>query len=131
MEKHYFAVSPDMVTALSGIGITVSDHALYLTVTSRGAISRRAGAASQRDGEQNEYDRTKEIGLIQAIDEWVRLYTDLENQCYKVFPAPPGRFSEPHVAGAEARENLPAGLPRQGPPDRQHRAPALQEVGGS
>ena len=34
MDKHYFAVAPDMVTALSGIGITVTDHALYLTVTS-------------------------------------------------------------------------------------------------
>src|SRR5208337_4226532 len=33
MDKHYFAVAPDMVAALSGIGITVTDHALYLTVT--------------------------------------------------------------------------------------------------
>jgi hypothetical protein len=47
------------------------------------------------DGEQNEYDRTKEIGLLQAADEWVRLYTDLENHCYKVFPAPAGRYSDP------------------------------------
>ena len=47
------------------------------------------------DGEQNEYARTKEIGLVQAIDEWVRLFTDMENRCYKVFPAPAGRFSEP------------------------------------
>ena len=47
------------------------------------------------DGEQNEYNRTKEIGLIQGIDEWVRLYTDQENRCYKVFPAPAGRFAEP------------------------------------
>ena len=47
------------------------------------------------DGEQNEYDRTKEIGLVQAINEWVRLYTDLENKCYKVFPAPAERFGDP------------------------------------
>jgi hypothetical protein len=47
------------------------------------------------DGEQNEYARTKEIGLMQGIDEWVRLYTDQENRCYKVFPAPTGRFADP------------------------------------
>jgi AcrR family transcriptional regulator len=27
--------------------------------------------------------------------EWVRLFTDQENRCYKVFPAPAGRFSDP------------------------------------
>ena len=25
----------------------------------------------------------------------VRLYTDLENRCYKVYPAPAGRYGEP------------------------------------
>src|SRR5215475_7714036 len=38
MEKQFFVVAPDMIEPLSGIGITVSDHSLYLTVTSRGAI---------------------------------------------------------------------------------------------
>ena len=38
MEKQYFAVTPDMVEPLKQIGITVTDHMLYLTVTSRGAI---------------------------------------------------------------------------------------------
>jgi hypothetical protein len=95
MERQFFAVSPDMIEALGSIGITVSDHALYLTITSRGGMRivpvRQAGA----DGDQNEYARTKEIGLIQGFDEWVRLFTDKENHCYKVFPAPAGRFSEP------------------------------------
>jgi hypothetical protein len=95
MEKQYFAVTAEMVTALSGIGITVSDHALYLTVTSKGAIRVVPVRQANGDGEQNEYDRTKEIGLIQGIDGWVRLFTDLENRCYKVFPAPPGRFTDP------------------------------------
>ena len=45
--------------------------------------------------EQNEYARTKEIGLIDGISQWVRLYTDLENHAYKVFPAPAGRFADP------------------------------------
>ena len=29
------------------------------------------------------------------MDEWIRIYTDLENKCYKGFPAPVGRFGEP------------------------------------
>jgi hypothetical protein len=95
MERQFFAVTGEMVEALNGIGITVTDHVLYLTITSRGAIRivpvRQAGG----DGEQNEYNRTKEIGLVQGIDEWVRLFTDQENHCYKVFPAPAGRFGEP------------------------------------
>ena len=88
-----------MVVALEGIGITVNDYALYLTVTPRGATRIIPVRQANADGDQNEYDRTKEIGLIQAVDEWVRFYTDLENRCYKVFAAPAGRFSEPHLAG--------------------------------
>ncbi len=38
MEKQFFAVDNDMVEALAGIGITVSDHTLYLTVTPRGGV---------------------------------------------------------------------------------------------
>jgi hypothetical protein len=95
MELHYFAVTDAMVEALAGIGIGVSAHVLYLTVTARGAVRivpvRQAGP----DGEQNEYARTKEIGLIHGIAEWVRLYADLENRVYKVFPAPVGRHAEP------------------------------------
>jgi hypothetical protein len=47
------------------------------------------------DGEQNEYDRTKEIGLRQARTIWARLFTDQVNRCYKVFPAIEGRFTDP------------------------------------
>jgi hypothetical protein len=95
MERQFFAVTPDMVVALSGIGITVTDHVLYLTVTSRGGVRVVPVRQANSDGEQNEYARTKEIGLVQAIDEWVRLYTDMENHCYQVFPAPAGRFGDP------------------------------------
>ena len=35
MEKQFFAVDDTMVVALAGIGITVSNHRLYLTVTPR------------------------------------------------------------------------------------------------
>ena len=95
MERQFFAVTSDMVENLHGIGISVTDNVLYLTITSRGAIRIVPVRQANADGEQNEYHRTKEIGLVQAIDEWVRLYTDQENRCYKVFTAPAGRFSEP------------------------------------
>jgi hypothetical protein len=95
MEKQFFAVTDAMVEALAGIGITVSQHTLYLTVTSGSGVRivpvRQAGI----DGEQNEYDRTREIGLLQGIDEWVRLFTDQANHVYKVYPASPDRFPAP------------------------------------
>jgi hypothetical protein len=95
MEQQFFAVTADMVEALRGIGITVTDHVLYLTITSRGAYRIIPVRQANADGEQNEYHRTKEIGLLQAVDEWVRLFTDQENRCYKVFPAPASRFADP------------------------------------
>lgn len=95
MERQFFAVTDEMVEALASIGISVTDHTLHLTVTSRGATKIVPVRGANTDGEQNEYARTKEIGLIQGQDEWVRLYTDQENRCYKVFSAPAGRFAEP------------------------------------
>ena len=95
MEKQFFAVTADMIEPLAGIGISVSDAVLYLTVTSQGAVRVVPVRCANVDGEQNEYARTKEIALIQGIDRWVRLFTDLENHCYKVFEAPLGRFGEP------------------------------------
>jgi hypothetical protein len=84
-----------MEVALLNIGITASIHTLYLTVTPRGGFRLVPILESNSDGEQNEYHRTKEIALLQGIGGWVRIYTDLENRCYQVFPAPAGRFSDP------------------------------------
>jgi hypothetical protein len=95
MEQQYFAATDEMVAALDGIGITVTDHVLYLTQTSRGAVRIIPIRCADTDGDQNEYGRTKELGLIQGMEQWVRLYTDRENSCYKVFSAPAGRFSDP------------------------------------
>jgi hypothetical protein len=91
MEKQFFAVDDNMVVALAGIGISVSIHKLYLTVTPRGAV-RIIPINCETD---NEYARTKEIGLLDGIKQWVRLYTDQENKVYRVFPAPVGRFADP------------------------------------
>jgi hypothetical protein len=95
IEKQFFAVTHDMVVALAGIGITVSNHTLYLTVTAAGAFRVVPVRQPFADGSQNEYARTKEVGLIQGITEWVRLYTDQTNKVYKVFTAPVGRFPDP------------------------------------
>jgi hypothetical protein len=96
MEQQFFAVTHEMVDSLGAIGITASDRVLYLTVTTRGAI-RIVPVRGKADDEeeQNEYNRTKEIGLLKGIDQWVRLYTDQVNDCYRSFPAPKGRFGEP------------------------------------
>jgi hypothetical protein len=95
MEKQFFAVADNMIEPLSGIGITVTDHTLYLTVTSRGGIKIVPVRGANMDGDQNEYARTKELGLVEGMHKWVRLFTDQENHCYRVFPAPAGRFPDP------------------------------------
>ena len=129
MERQFFAVTKEMITALHGIGITVSDHVLYLTVTSRGAVRIVPVRVPNSDGEQNEYARTKEIGLTQGITEWVRLFTDQENHCYQVFPAPTGRFAEPTWPDLKPAKIFQVGISRQGPPRGQHRARSLQKMG--
>ena len=95
MDRHYFAVAGEMVEALAGIGITVTDHTLYLTVTPRGAVRIIPIRHPGPDGNLNEYHRTKELGLSDGINRWIRLYTDQENKVYKVFPAPKERFADP------------------------------------
>jgi hypothetical protein len=95
MERQFFAVTSDMVENLRAIGITVTDHVLYLTITAPGALRVVPVRQANADGEQHEYHRTKEIGLLQGMDEWKRFYNDEKNGCYKVFPAPAGRYGEP------------------------------------
>ena len=95
MDQQYFVATDEMVASLASIGITVSDHALYLTLTSGGAVKLVPVRQADADGEQNEYARTKEIGLLKGIDRWVRLYTDRANHVYKVYPAPKDRYAEP------------------------------------
>jgi hypothetical protein len=63
MEKQFFAVTDEMVEALASIGITVSNHTLYLTVTSRGGVKIVPVRCADADGDQNEYNRTKRSWL--------------------------------------------------------------------
>jgi len=104
MDRHYIAVAPSMIEPLASIGITVTDHVLYLIVTPRGGLRIIPVRGPTQDGEMNEYSRTKEVALIDGIDGWVRMYVDKENSAYKSL--------------------------RQRPAHRQHRTRAGAKVGG-
>jgi hypothetical protein len=95
MEKHFLAVTREMVEPLRGIGIGINDYTLYWTLTARGASRIIPVRQAMGDSEQNEFERSKEIGLLQGMTGWVRLYTDMENRCYQVFSAPADRYAEP------------------------------------
>jgi len=95
MDKHFVAVMPAMIEPLASMGITVVDHTLYLTVTPEGGLRIIPVRGPNAEGVQNEWDRTKEAALIEAIDAWFRMYTDRTNNAYKNFPAPAGRYGDP------------------------------------
>jgi hypothetical protein len=95
LDQHYIAVMPHMIEHLSGIGILTHDHTLYLIITPTGALQIIPAACANADGEQNEWHRTKEIGLIAGIDRWGRIYADTPNRSYKWYEAPKDRFGDP------------------------------------
>jgi hypothetical protein len=96
MDKHFIAVAPNMIEPLSGIGITATNHVLYLIITPRGGLQIIPICGPNAEGEMNEWARTKEAALIDGIDKWHRMYTDRESGAYKSFPAPDGRFGDPN-----------------------------------
>ena len=96
MDRHFIAVMPNMIEPLASIGITVTDHILYLTITPEGGLRIVPVRGPNAEGEQNEWDRTKEMALIEAMNGWVRMYTDKVNKAYMSFPAPVGRYGEPN-----------------------------------
>ena len=96
MDHHFIAVMPNMVEPLASMGITVADHTLYLTITEDGALRVIPVRCPNEEGAQNDWDRTKEVALIQAMDGWYRMYTDMAQKAFKNFPAPVGRYGEPN-----------------------------------
>ena len=127
MEKQFFAVDPSMEIPLHGIGIGFTDHSLYLTISPRGAIQ----VIPVSCGTDNEYNRTKEMGLLDGVKRWVRLYTDQENKMYRVFPAPEGRFDEPQWPPLSEAKICPAFCFRdKGRMLDSTEHAAVQEVGG-
>jgi hypothetical protein len=95
MDKHFIAVMPNMIEPLASMGIMTADHTLYLTVTPEGGLRIIPVRCVNEEGEQNEWDRTKEMALIQAQDAWYRMYSDKANNAFKNFPAPDGRYGDP------------------------------------
>ena len=95
MDKHFIAVMPHMIEPLVGMGITVIDHTLYLILTEDGGLRVIPVRGANTEGEQNEWDRTKEMALIAGMDKWVRMYSDMPNGAFKCFKAPDGRFGDP------------------------------------
>jgi hypothetical protein len=76
MDHHFIAVMPNMVEPLASMGIAVTDHTLYLTVTPNGGLRIIPVRGPNAEGEQNEWDRTREMALVEAMDGWFRMYTD-------------------------------------------------------
>jgi hypothetical protein len=114
MDRHSIAVMPNMIEPLASIGITVTDHILYLTVTPEGGLRIIPVRGPNMEGEQNEWDRTKEIALIDGM-----------NACTR------RSVWRPELAGSQGRKNHPDGISRQGPVDRQQRAHLGAKVGRS
>ena len=60
-----------MKEALQNIGITATEHVLYLTVTSRGSVEVRFSSAVPTErATEKQYVRSKEIGLTEGISTW-------------------------------------------------------------
>jgi len=62
MERQFFAVTDEMVEALAAIGITVSLHTLYLTVTARGAVKIIPIRGADADGGTRPDPRHDRVG---------------------------------------------------------------------
>ena len=53
MDRHFIAVMPHMVEPLASMGITVTDHTLYLIVTPEGGLRIIPVRCPDVEGEQN------------------------------------------------------------------------------
>jgi hypothetical protein len=126
METQFFSASPSMEKALFDIGITLADHTLYLTTTETGALKIVPVRCPDENGDQNEYHRTKEIAMLQGMEQWVRMF-DQENKSYRWFPAPEGRFADPIFP--ELSHARTARLQEQGPENRRPEAFYVSEMG--
>jgi hypothetical protein len=96
MDKDYAIVEPHMIEPLVSIGIVVAEYTLYLIINEKGAMRIVAVRGADGEGNLNEWNRTKEIALIDGREYWVRIFSDTPNGSYRVFRAPDGRFGEPN-----------------------------------
>ena len=117
MERHYIAVAPNMIEPLGGIGITVTDHTLYLIVTPRGGL-RIIPVRGPNSGWRAERIRPhKEAALIDGIDGWVACTSTRRTAPTRVFRRLPIDLAN-RPGRDQARETLPHGVSRPRPADR-------------
>ena len=105
MERQYFAVTKEMKEALQNIGITATEHVLYLTVTSRGSVKVIPIRCPDGEGDQNEYVRSKERpngGHIHVGEAFHRP----GEQVLQSLPRAERSFCRSRVARVEAGEDL-------------------------
>jgi hypothetical protein len=95
LEHKYYAVHPDMEDELRTMGIAFAEHTLYLIITPVGALRIIPVRCPDSEGPRNDYASTKELALVESMDAWLRIYTDIPNKCYRRYPAPEDRFPEP------------------------------------
>ena len=86
MDRHYIAVAPNMVEPLASIGITVTNHTLYLIITPRGALQIIPVPVPTRTASSTRPLVRKEKALIDGIDAWHRMYWDKESGIYQQLP---------------------------------------------
>ena len=108
MEKQYFAVDDDMVVALAGIGISVADHTLLPDRDAARGCADHPDPLRQRQRLQpNEGDRAAR--RYRAVG--AALHRP-GKQGLQGFSGSGRTLCRPYLAGIEAREDLPVGLPR-------------------
>ena len=94
-DVEYHAVAPSMIAELASIGIDALPFRLFFILTAEGGHKIVPVRQADIDGSTNEWNRTKEVVLTRAQQEWVRAISDRANGKYRSFPAAPGRFPEP------------------------------------
>jgi hypothetical protein len=92
METADCVVTPRMVEEFAAIHVDVLPHYLYLPITSEAALR---WVAVSRDFE-NDWNRTKNMVLLEAMKHWVRASSDRANSKYRSYLAPESMmFGEP------------------------------------
>ena len=124
MDQHYIAVMPNMVEPLASMGITVADHTLYLTITPTGALRIIPVRCPNAEGEQNEGN-----GVDRGHG---RLEKDVHRQgkqCLQKLSGARRPIWRAKLARHQARQDHPARVQGQRPPDRLHRSHPGAEMG--
>jgi hypothetical protein len=85
----FVLVKQSMVPELAVIGMSTTPHTLYLTITDKGVLRIIPVQCADERGKRHIAHSTKELGLLQGVHMWTRLFwTGTE---YRVYPDKDGR----------------------------------------